>query len=192
MVANELTKEKVLDAVSELNGGSATSISRHLGFQRKSEVVTRFLNELVDEGSLVCDEDGSFPVYNVSSSRSTYTPSADAPSRIINECNGYRIEESSNDGFVVTMPGASAPIIVPRGGNLIVINNDPEYRWAVDCPEDVNEALQMVIDDYTRDHGIVNFLITDMSNDSTVSSVEEINKDNLIIFLTISKHNKAG
>jgi len=69
---------------------------------------------------------------------------------------------------------------------LLVISDT--YRFVVSQPEHVLEAISV----YTAEQGITTYLVTDMSTGRKVPDVSDINMDVAIIFLQISRHNKAG
>ncbi len=193
-------------------GMSATAISKAVGYSKLSARVAAVLDELVEAGEVTIGEhDRGYDIYFITatSSRAVAADTVDdgdvdggeeEEDYIDPRENTDRMEDyilPSNDygyvfkettrGFTVVCPDGNA-LKLTKTERLLVINQDPGYRFVITLPEEVLEAIHV----YTTEKGIGTYLVTDMATGRAIKDVEEIDAKQVGLFITISRHNKAG
>lgn len=85
--------------------------------------------------------------------------------------------------------GEEKSIVLEPDERLLVINQNAAFRFVVQTPEDILEAIHI----YTTEMKITTYLVTDMATGVAVSDVGTIDMGGpSVLFLEISRHNKAG
>ena len=195
----DVTKKEVLAVVKDSGEAvSATAISKELGFSKKSNVVCDFLEELISDGCVSADNNGSFTKYSFLKSKAAVAPKEEKKSGPVNEAlgafdpssvripvdlHGFDIEENSR-GFKITTAQGNVHQIT-KTQRILVINE--KKKLLVYQPEDVLFA----IDDYCRKEQIQSYILKDLSVGRTIAP-KDINMNPCIIFVQVEKHNKAG
>ncbi|MCK5020444.1 MAG: hypothetical protein KAS32_25635 [Candidatus Peribacteraceae bacterium] len=184
------------------NALSSTAISREIGFTKNNKRVQEAVLALVELGHVTSLEMNGYTAFYTSPdgleafASGMYEGNGGArrigKRRIPIELHDYNVVEGEEeDTLVVLAPGDDrVSITLESHERLVVINEDASYRFIVDSPEDVLEAIKV----YTTEKGITTFVVEDLSTGAMISSDidEEIDPDVAIIFLTVSRHNKAG
>lgn len=208
-------KDQILDVVADSEEPmTATAISKAVGYTKLRSRVADALAELVTDGELETGVTGSYTTYTIAEDddvedddvEDEYEDEEDCCEEEVSEqpivdltysnvtlpenSNGYETEQLPNGHYKVILPpnedGEVKEIILEPGERLLVISD--KYRFVVSAPEHVLEAIHQ----YTLEQGITTYLVTDMSTGKKVPDVTDINMDVVIIFLQISRHNKAG
>ncbi len=102
---------------------------------------------------------------------------------------GYTIRRNdagSRFFWHVTMPDGKE-IELTATERLLVINQDPNYRFVVTTPEDVLSSIAT----FTEEKGYATFLVTEMATGRHIRSPEDLGNE-VVLFLQIARHNKAG
>lgn len=190
---------------------SRTAVAKQIGYAKGSKVVDRILDELVQEKKAkVTDSGKGYDVYyktvsgekesatiaKNSGDESAETKSKDSVNyRIPTNTYGFKVQTDvevkidgkKRMGVIVTTPD-NKTVELKKTERLLVINLDDDHRYIVDKPEDVFRA----IGEYTSEKNIGNFLVTDMESNKPVNPNNVKDLDVQVLFLKISKHNKAG
>ncbi|MCK5017233.1 MAG: hypothetical protein KAS32_09180 [Candidatus Peribacteraceae bacterium] len=181
---------------------SSTAISRELGFTKNNKRVSDVVLALEEVGHITSKEQNGYKAYYTSEAgmeaweTGMYEGNGGARRignrRVPIELHDYNVVEGEEaDTLIVVVPGDErTAITLDAAERLVVINQDAAYRFIVDSPEDVLEAIKV----YTSEKGITTFVVEDMSTGAMISSDidEEIDPEVAVIFLTVSRHNKAG
>ena len=201
------TKNDVLEAVP-FRSGSAVSlnvISQALGYAKSNAGVREVLYGLVKEGAVKASvSDRGFDVYyrvegkTVSMEKEQATTTQvkkevtfkeiDATKDYLPVNNyGYKFE-STRVGFTITTPEGKT-IELKASERFLVINNNADYRWIIEKPEDLFTAVAI----YCKAQGITTYVIKNVETGKPVNEVKDLGDVNCIaIFLTIERYNKAG
>jgi len=205
-------KDQILEVVADSEEAlTATAISREVGYTKLRSRVADALAELVSDGELETGVSGSYTTYVIAEddceeeveeyddcecdeeSSPEDIPITDLTYSEITlpeNDNGYEMEQLPNGHVKVILPpnedGETSEVILEQGERLLVISD--KYRFVVSLPEHVLEAIHT----YTLEQGITTYLVTDMSTGQKVPDVTDINMNLAIIFIQISRHNKAG
>lgn len=190
---------------------SRTAVAKQLGYAKGSKVVDRILDDLVSEKKAkMIDSGKGYDVYiktasgekasatiaKQSSGESAETRGKnDVSYRIPSNTYGFnvktdvdvKIDGKKRKGVIITTPDNKI-VELKKTERLLVINLDDDHRYIVDKPEDVFRA----IGEYTSEKSIGNFLVSDMETNKPVNPNNVKDLDVQILFLKISKHNKAG
>jgi len=190
--------EQILDLLSQNRGEaySATAISKEMGFSKKNAEVCAAIEELVAQERVICDNSGAYTVYYFNENftekfeknalkageieafdEDTVEVPEDAFER------GYVIEELSK-GFKITLPSGRS-YTLPKSQRILCING--EKHLLLKAPEEVLYA----IDHYASTNGYKNYLVKDLSV-GRVAAPSDINKNPVIMFITVERHSKAG
>jgi hypothetical protein len=151
------------------------------------------------EGAIMADPEGAPAIAKTpTTAQSAQSATKSTAVKTITECRlpakmfGYKIsmDESSGKARVTTPEGT---VIELEGmERLLVINQNKDFRYIVDTPEDIF----MAIDEYTRSQRITSFLVSDLETNENFNKkdISSGKKDfNIVIlFVSISRHNKAG
>ena len=194
-------KKDVFDVLEDdqEDAQSANKISQELGYAKTNKGVQEALEALYDDGSIDYDDEKGYNVYwKVGELEEDAVGDEEEPvasDELVLKQPEYTIPKNNfGYGFDVTVRGFK--VTDPDGkeieleGNerLLVINNDPAYRFVVSEPADVISAIGT----FTSEKNIGTYLVTNMESGHTISGVDEIDDRVAGIFLTITKHNKAG
>jgi len=194
-------KDEILEVLSEADESmTATAISRGVGYTKLRSRVADALAELVTDGDIETGVQNSYTVYVIAGAAEEdddedFGPESDEPVEITE----ITLPENLNDYDVELLPKGHVKVILPPNADgeckevvlepnerLLVISD--EYRFIVSQPEHILEAIHT----YTLDQGITTYLVTDMSTGQKVPDVTDINMKVAVIFIQISRHNKAG
>lgn len=206
-------KDEILEAVADADEPiTATAISKAVGYTKLRSRVADALAELVTEGELETGVKNSYTTYVIADEElvdddcddieedEEAVDEADPDPEIVDltysnvtlpeNDNGYEVAPLPNGHIKVVLPpnedGESSEVILEPNERLLVISD--KYRFVVSQPEHVLEAIHT----YTLEQGITTYLVTDMSTGQKVPDVTDINMNVAIIFIQISRHNKAG
>ena len=212
----EELRDDILDILSEsVEPLSATAISKEVGYTKLNARVLSVLNSMVADED-ICKEqtDNGYYVYSVNleedeEPEDDFDESEDLddecepndlmPQEIdsINlpvKCHDYILQALPKDHVKVTFPeededGNEKNVVLEPDERLLVINQNAAFRFVVSSPEDVLEAIHI----YTTEMKITTYLVTDMSTGNSISDVDNLDLTGpSILFLEISRHNKAG
>ena len=206
-----ITNDQVLAVLPPVasSGISATATSRALGFSKNNAKVNDALAQLIDAGKVSTAIKGNYTVYfanqtiNVDTSATVVENDTDEtsddvdPDVSIKQIDGrdlpannygYNATKTSEGIITIAFPNGEKTIELEPTQRLVVINQDPQYRYLVDTPEEVLAAIK----EYTTNEGIHQYVVSDMETGRAISGVEEINDSVVMIFLGIARHNKAG
>lgn len=209
-------KDEILDVVADSEEPmTATAISKAVGYTKLRSRVADALAELVTDGELETGVKNSYTTYVIAeedhyeedeeaeeeeAEETEETEETDPDPEIVDltysnvtlpeDDNGYEVTPLPNGHFKVSLPpneeGEASEVILEPGERLLVISD--KYRFVVSQPEHVLEAIHT----YTLEQGITTYLVTDMSTGQKVPDVTDINMNVVVIFIQISRHNKAG
>ena len=195
-------KDEILEVVDEADEPmTATAISRAVGYTKLRSRVADALADLVSDGELETGVDGCHTTYAISvdadedeEEEETLEPPEEpieiSEITLPENLNGYDVEMLPKNHVKVIFPpneeGERKEVVLEPNERLLVISDD--YRFIVSEPEHVLEAIHT----YTLEQGITTYLVTDMSTGQKVPDVTDINMKVAIIFIQISRHNKAG
>jgi biotin operon repressor len=195
-------KKDVFDVLEDdqEDAQSANKISQELGYAKTNKGVQEALEALYDDGVIDYSDDKGYNIYwkvgELEEGGDTgQGEGSDESAELVLKSPEYTIPKNNfGYGFDVTVRGFK--VTDPDGkeieleGNerLLVINNDPAYRFVVSEPADVISAIGT----FTSEKNIGTYLVTNMESGHTISGVDEIDDRVAGIFLTITKHNKAG
>ena len=213
----EELRDDISDILSETAEPlSATAISKEVGYTKLNAQVLSILNNMVDDGdvlkeqadngyytyTLLLEEDEDLPDDEIdydSDNEDTDEPNDLMPQEIdettipIN-CHDYTIYSLAKDHVKVIFPEKDEDdneksIVLEPDERLLVINQNAAFRFVVTSPEDVLEAIHI----YTTEMKITTYLVTDMSTGNSISDVDNLDMSGpSVLFLEISRHNKAG
>lgn len=186
-----VTKEDVLSAIRRLGAASATAISKELGYSKKNDSVSAFIDELYDDEVITeVDDDSAFVKYQISEVNSNVVEDDEEMStfdpdsvNIPVDSRGYEISQNSK-GFKIVAPDGNK-YQISKTQRILVINNTKKYL--VFQPEDILFAIE----EFTKKHQIQYYIIKDLSVGRSVSA-EDINLNPCIVFVQVEEHNKAG
>lgn len=193
-------KDEILEVLEDADEAmTATAISRELGYSSLRSRVSDALAELVTDGELETGVKGSHTTYAIAGDDDDDEDEREcAPDEIIEisevtvpeNLHGYEVIALEKGHNKVIIPGANGAepteVTLEPNERLLVISD--AYKFVVSKPEHVIEAINV----YTSEQGITTYLVTDMSTGRKAQDVSDINMDVVIIFLQISRHNKAG
>jgi hypothetical protein len=185
--------ELLVDAEEPMTG---SAISKEIGYSKLVSRVADALAELVSDGELTTGTKGSHTVYSIDDGEEEEEEACQEELVEVTDVTldendfGYTVEALPKDHVRVTFPpdvnGDVKGVDLEPGERLLVISD--KYRYVVSAPEHILEAIHQ----YTMDQGITTYLVTDMSTGKKVPDVSQINMKVAIIFIQISRHNKAG
>lgn len=180
---------------------SATAISKGLGYSKLRMRVSAAIQTLVGEEKISAEANkGGFNVYSLNEGvEEAEETEAVAEVREITEITlpqdlkGYDVELQDKGHVKVVFPCddegcAESSVVLEPNERLVVINQNEEYRFVASSPEQLLEAIAV----YTSEVGITTYLVTDMATGNAVLDVNEVDMKVAIIFLEISRHDKAG
>lgn len=205
-------KDEILEVVADSEEPiTATAISKAIGYTKLRSRVADALAELVADGELETGVKNSYTTYVIAEEEECEddydddcceedVPETDPDPEIVDltfsnvtlpeNDNGYEASPLPNGHIKVLLPpnedGEVSEVILEPNERLLVISD--KYRFVVSQPEHVLEAIHT----YTLEQGITTYLVTDMSTGQKVPDVTDINMNVAIIFIQISRHNKAG
>lgn len=209
-------KDEILEVVADADEPlTASAISEEVGYSKLTSRVADALAELVTDGELETGVKDSVTTYAIADGEDDYDDEnveedveeeeedeedVEEEPEIVDltysnvtlpeNSNGYEVSPLPNGHIKVTLPpgedGEVKDVILEPGERLLVISD--KYRFVVSQPEHVLEAIHT----YTLEQGITTYLVTDMSTGQKIPDVADLNMDVAIIFIQISRHNKAG
>jgi hypothetical protein len=193
---DENLKAEVLDVLpsDSEEAMSATAISKEVGYSKTNKNVQEILAELFESGEI--ESETSTRGYDVywkpisakGSSKSTSTSKAVKEITYVPPKNNFGYTFSiSPKGYTVSTPDRKT-IELEGNDRLLVLNNNNNYRFIVNSPEDIISAIGT----FTTEQNIGTYLVTNMETGGSITGIHEIDERVAGIFLTISKHNKAG
>lgn len=199
------SQDELLDQILDILEGadepmSATAISKELGYSKLRSRVSEAIGKLTSDGDIVATASkAGYNVYTVADAEEDEEEEVEAVApREITEItlptnlNGYDIEVLDKGHTKVIFPGEEGDdensVVLEPNERLLVINQNEEYRFVVSTPEQLLEAIGI----YTQEQGIATYLVTDTATGNAVSDTTEIDMKVAIIFLEISRHDKAG
>jgi len=217
MLTRDELKDEVLDVLTEAIGAmSATAISKEVGYTKLSPRVYDILAELVDddevdkyEGSkgydvyqrievdAEADDDYEEEDDEIEDSGdiedNNLLPQEITIRKIPEDDHDYEIEAIAKGHTLITFPevdedGNEKTTILEPNEQLVVINQNPAFRFVVSSPDEVMEAINV----FTTEQGISTYLVTDTSTGKSISDAGELDGDVVVIFLNIQRHDKAG
>lgn len=184
---SNVTKADVLSAVQSLGGASATKISKEVGYSKKSAVVSDFLEELVNSGSIESNVVRGVVTYTVAD-----IPSSDGfvDGKIPTVNYGWTIQEQAR-GFKITTPEGVVKTI-KKNERVLVINNDPNYRFKISNPEELLAVASSYCYQYSQSHNMYTFSVKDVYTQEYVGGQVSPSVVPVVIFLEVQAENKAG
>lgn len=200
-----VTESQILKVLSAKTGMTATAIAKKLGMTKARDSFTAQLRQLVEAGQAVEKTEGRYVLYMKASAQAAVAPSAkkktvavaapvvedeanktsDIPEASARMLNGYKSEVVGGKK-VITTP-ASKKLTMDKDSFLIVINEQPKY-----VVKDASDVISC-IREYAVDNNMATFTVSDMYQSKNIGTKNDVMKpDNGILFLKISKHNKAA
>jgi len=206
-------KDEILEVVADADEAlTASAIAEEVGYSKLTSRVADALAELVTDGELETGVKDSVTTYAIAEDEDGYDDEDveeedDAEKEAVEEepeivdltysnvtipenSNGYEVSPLPNGCIKVTLPptetGEVKEVVLKQGERLLVISD--KYRFVVSQPEHVLEAIHI----YTLEQGLTTYLVTDLSTGQKIPDVADLNMDVAIIFIQISRHNKAG
>jgi len=197
-------KDELLEVLDEADEPmTATELSRAVGYSQLRSRVADALAELITDGEIETSTQNGNIVYSLCGELEDENEDEDeeigdgepieiSEVTLPERNNGYDVEMLAKGHVKVTFPpdsdGERKDLVLEPNERLLVINQDEQFRFVVSEPEHVLEAIHV----FTQEKGITTYLVTDMATGQTVPDVTDINMKVAVIFLTISRHNKAG
>lgn len=208
-----LSKENLLAKITEIINDSDDSltslqISTELGYPGNSSRVIETLDQLVSEGKIAKNSDTGTTIYSAvnidededeeeiddetdaTDELDPATPPVEiqAISLVRSDLFGYDAISLEKGHIKVVFPDGVGEKILEPGENLVVINQDAQYRFVIHEAAELTEAIAI----YTDDKNLGTFTIEDMAIGKAVPNADSLNYKNPIIFLQINKHDKGG
>jgi hypothetical protein len=198
-------KSRMIEKLTEANKAlTGTALAKAVGFTKNSNTTKAAIDSLLSAGRIkkVQDERG-YDAYQVivvrpaaqaaPVSASTEGQDPDQPIRpdfaIPVNTRGYKVEKvTGRFTYRVTPPNGGKAIELTKTERLLVINDDVNYRYVVDDAESILQAIA----EFTNEVGYSTFIVKDMATGSAIANQKDITNDSVILFLGISRHNKAG
>lgn len=104
---------------------------------------------------------------------------------------GYSVKKVFG-GYLITTPDTNQTVILDKNQRIVVVNNDPKYRWKVSKPEHVITALQTAVKEYTQDNNIGSFVVKNICTGKSIKNFSEVDTTPVILFVSVMPYNKAG
>lgn len=194
--------DEILDILDDADEPmSGTAISKALGYTKLRSRVSDAINKLVKDGDIrAIASKAGYNVYELADSGEEEEAVAEdvPPVREVEEItlptnlNGYDIETLEKGHVKVIFPNEGGEeenfTVLEPGERLLVINQNEEYRFAISTPEQLLQAIGI----YTAEQGITTYIVTDTATGNSISDANEVDMKVAIIFLAISRHDKAG
>ena len=191
---------------------TANGIAKSLGYNKATDRIKNMIIAMVKVGELVENNSDRYTTYRKPTS--TILQVENPTNNDDDDCSDDMPDDDSVDeaevsvatfeipsnsfGFTVTKsnnPRFAYTVATPEGKEIdlvsceriISINQNADYRYIVSTPEDVMKA----VGEFTHAMGYAHFLIKDISSNKFIANPGDIGQD-VILFLEISRHNKAG
>ena len=217
MLTRDELKDKVLDVLQDADGAlSATAISKEVGYTKLSPRVYDILTELADSGIVdsylhsngyvvylylddgcdedECDEECDEDECDGEIEDNNLMPQEIVDRKIPEDDHGYRIEMLPKNHVKITYPeldedGNEKSTTLEPNEQLVVINQNPAFRFVVSVPDEILEAINI----FTTEQGISTYLVTDTSTGKCVDDITtDLDDKVVVIFLNIQRHDKAA
>lgn len=197
--SNDSAVIEAIKAVDTTNGLTGNAIAKAIGYNKLNDRVKRCIQQLVNDGVLSSGTNNrGYDTYtqaggstnndtaNVSTPVSTPepTPGYTLPKKTY----GYKVVSATDGRFAydISMPDGKE-LQLTKSERLFIINQDSNYRFIVEDPEDILTAIGT----FTQEAGYAHFLVKDLASSVHIKSPADLGTD-VILFVTISRHNKAG
>lgn len=192
---------EVIAAIKEQNadGETGNAIAKAIGYNKLNDRVKRCLLQLVNENVLTLGTNAKgYQTYTMAGASTSANDTVTAPEvtapeptpgyTLPKESYGYGIKSAVDGRFAydVTLPDGKE-LQLTKSERLFVINQDPNYRFIVEDPEDILTAIGT----FTEEAGYAHFLVKDLASSKHIKSPADLGTD-VALFVTISRHNKAG
>lgn len=199
------TLKAVIEAIKENPGLSSTAIAKIVGFSKASSIRDE-LDQLIQDGKVIENTNGRFPVYDLSKGKSVSKSDQSAkkvatialphngdtgelPAATKSMIDGYKISDIKFNGEKmkkIVCPNGKA-VRIKTEEKMLVINGEPKF--VVETPEQVLTCIKK----YSQDNGLTVFTVDDICQNKKIGTEKDLEvKDKHILFLTIKKHNKAA
>jgi len=212
--SKEELRAEILEVLLDNESLSATALSKEVGYTKLNARVLSILNELVEVDEVWKEQtETGYYVYSIVEEDNEEDNEEDFGEDITEEtesndlmpqetiennlpvnCFDYKITQLEKSHVRVVFPeldedGNVKSIILEPDERLLIINQNAAFRFVVQTPEDVLEAIHV----YTTEVKITTYLVTDMYSGIAVSDVDNIDMNGIsVLFLTIERYNKAG
>ena len=195
--------DAIKSAASTQEGKSATALAKSIGYSKSNDRVKRVIESMVDAGTLMAaTSDLGYELYSLVAASSggvraaeaacnVSTPAQSAPTpgyTLPSKSYGYSVSTATDGRFAynINMPDGKE-LQLTKSERLFVINQDANYRFIVEDPEDIMTAIGT----FTQEAGYAHFLVKDLASEKHIKSAADLGTD-VVLFVSIERHNKAG